>query len=327
MPRVSVIIPAYNRAGFLPEAVGSVLSQTFGDFEVIVVDDGSTDNTPEVIKRFPPEVRCFRQENGGSGSARNLGIEHARGEYLVFLDSDDVLFEDALEKGVACLDCHPEVALCYGQVYSMDINGNVIWWKRLRGEKKSCVRDGKEQIARLVFRGDMQVAAVMVRRRCLDEVGLFDTSRALGEDIDMWLRLCRKFPVAYLAEPLGKYRIHSQSATECKKFEELEKAQTEFVERALHGLESDPSYRRLRRKARFGLYCYLAEEAARAGHRAQGFRYTLQAVRASPTLLLHKDGDLFMLMVARSFLPKWFRWPAKRMLQSVKHRGEKATRT
>ena len=320
MPRVSVIIPAYNRAGFLPDSVGSVLAQTCRDFEVILIDDGSTDNTPEIVKGFPPVVRYYRQENGGISSARNLGVRHARGEYIAFLDSDDTLLENALEKSVACLDRYPEAGFCYGKVYYMDEKGDVMWWRKSRGDKESCLRDGREQIERLIFRGEVQVTGLMARRRCLEEVGLFDTSRIFGEDIDMWLRLCKKFPVGYIAEPLGTYRIHSQSVTENKKLEDLVTTQTEFIEQALRGLEPGPSFRHLRRKAYFGLYCYIAEENARSGHRARALNFALRAVRAYPALLFHKDGALFMFTVARSFLPRWVRRSARRLLLKFKLR-------
>jgi glycosyltransferase involved in cell wall biosynthesis len=146
MPRVSVVIPAYNRAHFLPEVVESALAQTYRDFEVIVIDDGSTDNTPEVASRFPPAVRYYRQENQGLSAVRNKGIELARGEYIIFLDSDDVLLKDALEKSVLFLDQHPEAGFCHGQFCTIDVNGRPMRLRRPRGPKATYIRDGREEI-------------------------------------------------------------------------------------------------------------------------------------------------------------------------------------
>ncbi len=320
MPKVSVIIPTYNRARYLAEAVESVLAQTFRDFEVVIVDDGSTDNTRDIAAKFPAAVRYYHQENEGASSARNAGIERAGGEYLVFLDSDDALLEDALEAGVAFLDRHPGVGFCYGQLYSMDEDGRLLMTRRLRGAKRSCVRTGKEQVERILFRGDITPAAALVRRSCLEEVGGFDTAIPTGQDIDMWLRLSRRFDVGYLARPLAKYRVHDNSITGQKTFRTLELSQTEFVERALAGLESVPYYRSLRKKAYFGLYCYLAGKAARDGFRVTGLRYALKAVRLYPGMLMKGEGLSFLGSVAAGFCPARLRQSTRRLLLSLKLR-------
>ena len=111
---VTVVIPCYNQAHFLTEAIESVLSQSYPNFEVVVVDDGSTDDTSEVAGRYPQKVRLIRQENRGLSGARNTGIGHARGEYVVFLDADDRLLPEALEVGIEQLEAHPECAFVSG---------------------------------------------------------------------------------------------------------------------------------------------------------------------------------------------------------------------
>ena len=109
MPTVSVVIPAYNSASYLAEAVESALGQTFKDLEILVVDDGSTDETQELMRRYGPPVRCLSQENTGVATARNRGIDESRGRYVAFLDADDVWQPDKLEKQLAALpgQCHP----------------------------------------------------------------------------------------------------------------------------------------------------------------------------------------------------------------------------
>src|SRR5215217_8951250 len=111
---VSVIIPCYNQAHFLSEAIQSVLAQSYPHFEIIVVDDGSTDTTSQVASRYP-EVRCIRQNNQGLSGARNSGFAQSKGSYLVFLDADDRLLPGALETGLECLKAHPECAFVSGR--------------------------------------------------------------------------------------------------------------------------------------------------------------------------------------------------------------------
>src|SRR3712207_5573157 len=113
-PLVSVVIPCYKQAHFLGEAIESVLAQSYPHFEVVVVDDGSTDNTSEVAARYPG-VRCVRQDNQGLAAARNSGLAHSKGEYLLFLDADDRLLPHALEVGVERLEAHPECAFVSGR--------------------------------------------------------------------------------------------------------------------------------------------------------------------------------------------------------------------
>ena len=126
MPKVSVVMPAYNYGRFLGEAIQSVLDQTFQDFELIVVDDGSTDNTKEVIGSFTDRrIKYIYQQNRGVSTALNVGISASRGEYIALLDADDIWLPHNLEKGVEVLDEHAEVGFSYGQAYLMDIEGRI----------------------------------------------------------------------------------------------------------------------------------------------------------------------------------------------------------
>lgn len=317
MPRVSVIIPTYNRAHFVREAIESVLRQTYRDFEIIVVDDGSKDNTREVIEGLNnPQIRYIYQENQGVSGAMNTGIMASRAEFITWVASDNVVFEEYLQKCVDFMDQHPEVGFCQIQAYPVDEKGRLMWWKKKRGSKISPVRRGKELVLALLFRGE--VNADIIRRRCFEEVGLFDRSLRLGEDIDMWLRLSLKYAAGSLAEPLAKARIHPKSITGQKKLEELERIQGAFVQRALKTLESEPDYQSIRRKTYFGLYCYLAGEAARGCKRIISLRYIFKALRACPELLFQKDGVSFLISVAGSFVPRWFRKLWKRTLASLR---------
>lgn len=317
MPRVSVIIPTYNRAHFVREAIESVLRQTYRDFEIIVVDDGSKDNTREVIEGLNnPQIRYIYQENQGVSGAMNTGIMASRAELITWVASDNIVFEEYLQKCVDFMEQHPEVGFCQIQAYPVDEKGRLMWWKKKRGSKINPVRSGRELILGLLFRGD--VNADIIRRQCFEEVGLFDRSLRVGEDIDMWLRLSRKYAGGYLSEPLAKARIHPKSITHQKKLEELESSQTAFVQNALQSLEDEPDYRSIRRKAYFSLYCYLAGEAARGGKRIISLRYISRASRACPELLLQKDGVSFLVSVAGAFLPRWSRKLWKQTLAAIR---------
>jgi glycosyltransferase involved in cell wall biosynthesis len=189
MAKVSVIIPAYNYADYLPEAIESVLNQTFDDFELLVVDDGSTDNTREVMRTFvhDPKVRYLYQDNQGLAAARNAGIRNTHGEFVAFLDADDVWLERKLENQVDIMDSKPEVGLVYTDIYFIDGEGKILTdrqWARRR--KKTMFED-------LLFSNVItgSASSSLIRRECLDRVGLFDETFKSLEDLDLWLRIAR----------------------------------------------------------------------------------------------------------------------------------------
>ncbi|MCD6385261.1 glycosyltransferase family 2 protein, partial [Candidatus Sumerlaeota bacterium] len=194
MPRVSVIIPVFNRKEMVKEAISSVLNQTFRDFELIVVDDGSTDGTAEVVKSFN-EVRYIRQEHKGPASARNTGIMNAEGELIAFLDSDDLWLPEKLEKQVSYLDHHKGMMICQTEE---------IWlWKGRRIKPKRKHRKQKGDIFhRAVELCLISPSAVMMRRQLFDQVGLFDETFPAAEDYELWLRVTSLMPVGLIDEEL-----------------------------------------------------------------------------------------------------------------------------
>ena len=205
-PLVTVVIPCYNQAHFLGEAIESVLSQSYKRFEIVVVDDGSTDDTSEVATRYP-RVRCIRQENQGLSGARNTGIGHARGEYLVFLDADDRLLPEALEAGVRELGAHPECAFVSGRCNNIGPDGSP-----LKDPPRLHV-EGDHYLALLRRCYIWPPAVVMFRRWVFEAVGGFDTSLRSSEDYDMYLRIARRFPVCNHKGAIVEYRHHGASMT------------------------------------------------------------------------------------------------------------------
>lgn len=203
MPTVSVILPTYNRVTMLPEAIESVLDQTYHDWELIVIDDGSTDQTPAYLHRVGRAHRCItliRVKHGGVSGARNAGLRVANGRYLAFLDDDDRWMPTKLATQAAYLESHPEVALVYAQAHVVDGGG------RVTGRKPSGAAG--PTFDELVDGNCIPLLTVVVRRQCLEVVGGFDPALYISQDYDLWLRVARQFPIAYLPEPMAVYRVH-----------------------------------------------------------------------------------------------------------------------
>lgn len=202
-PTVSVIIPTYNRAQFLGETIQSVLDQTYTDYEIIIVDDGSTDNTRDVIAQFDtPKLRYIYQENQGVSAARNNGIQQARGEYIAFLDSDDVFLPQRLEKCINYLQQHPSVGLVHTGYIHIDEKNNPI------GEVQIPPVSGHSYRLMLV---EMYMLIPVIRHDVLKNSGGFDTNLRLGEDPDLWTRIARQYEFGVIPECLSKIRIHANN--------------------------------------------------------------------------------------------------------------------
>ncbi len=197
-PTVSVVIPAYNAAWCVRRAIDSVLAQDFRDYELIVVDDGSTDDTPAVLASYGDRIRVLRKSNGGLSSARNAGIDAARGSYVAFLDADDWWLPGKLSRQVAFMRSHPELGFTSTTARVEDPQGRLLnLW--------ACACWQGPFIDHL-FCANADVAgsgsAVMVKRSLFEQIGGFDESLRSLEDIDMWMRLASVSNYGCLDEPL-----------------------------------------------------------------------------------------------------------------------------
>lgn len=192
---VSVIIPTYNRSRMVREAIGSVLDQSFEDFELIVVDDGSSDQTETVVRGFGQRVIYERQENRGVSAARNLGLERARGAFIALLDSDDLWMAEKLETQTRFFRSNPNALICQTEE---------IWIRHGRrvNPKKYHRKQSGDIFAVSLERCMVSPSAVMWRRELLDEVGGFDASLPACEDYDLWLRVSCRHPVHLIPQPL-----------------------------------------------------------------------------------------------------------------------------
>jgi glycosyltransferase involved in cell wall biosynthesis len=238
---VSVIIPTYNYGRFISEAIESVLAQTRAPKEIIVVDDGSTDDTAEVVARFGTKVRYVRQENAGVCAARNRGVGESDADLIAFLDADDVYVPTSLEKQVARFDEADDIGLvhCGLRVFD-DETGETIRYDVIGGED-----DVAENL--LLWDGPVIAGpgAIIVSRRAFEAVNGFDTSMKVGEDWDFCYRVARKFKVRFVSEPLVGYRSHGMAAH--WNVAEMERGMSRFYEKAF--ATDDPEILKLKRPA------------------------------------------------------------------------------
>jgi glycosyltransferase involved in cell wall biosynthesis len=205
---VSIIIPTYNLEAFVMEAVESALRQTFGDREVVVVDDGSTDSTPEVLARYGDGIRVVRQPNAGLAAARNRGAQEARGRWLAFLDADDAWEPQRLDRMFGYLRDHPDVKVVATGALVITARGVPTRRRVLRkspGDRITTV----DLLTR--DKGLINGGGVLIERDRFFQMGGFDPAFPCVEDCDLWLRLSRRAPIAFLNEPLLLYRWHDRN--------------------------------------------------------------------------------------------------------------------
>ena len=294
MPTVSVIVPAYNAMTYLPETIANLLEQTYTDFEVVVVNDCSTDNIEEWVTQISDSrVRLVSQENKGLATARNTGIKASQGEYLAFLDADDLWESTKLAKQVQVLDSHPEVGLVYSWVTYIAQEG------KTTGRTVSYQAEG-DVWRELVQKNLIECGSVpMVRLSCLEKVGLFDEQLSylnVGEDWDMWLRIAARYPFKVIKEPLVYYRQLSGSAS--KNCEQVAKSFRAVIEKAFADapLELLP----LRNKSYGNAYLTLGWKAiqSQAKDFQQGNYWRSQAIRHNPWLFLSKEHFRLSMAIA-----------------------------
>jgi glycosyltransferase involved in cell wall biosynthesis len=246
-PRVSVIIPAYNAARTIEQTLVSVFSQTFREFEVIVVDDGSTDDTPSILARRPDRLRVLRKGNEGRpAAARNLGVKAARGEYLAFLDADDTWHADKLALQVAALDRDPAVGLVYTADATINARGDIV-------SVNPCPPGARGHIYDVLRVHNVMVgSSVVVRREAFDQAGGFDENLTSIENWDLWIRISSRWAIECIDQPLTFYRVHHGNRSASAQL----RRQNIFtvLEKHHDAAERSPEGRRIRREAYFHAY-------------------------------------------------------------------------
>jgi glycosyltransferase involved in cell wall biosynthesis len=274
-PLVSVVMPAYNVAWCIRSAVDSVLAQTCDALELIVVNDGSTDDTGAVLDHYRGRITVIDQDNRGMCAARNAAIRRARGDYIAFLDADDRWLPTKLAKQVSLLESHPEVGFCSTAARVEDEHGKLLnVWK---------CRSGRLQMLETLFAENAAIAggcsAVVARRHLVEQVGMFDESLRGFEDPDLWIRLAAVSGYACIDEPLAVILRREQSVSR-----NVEAMRSSTL-RSMHKNRSLLSHD-LRggfwRNCLAGAYTDYAKPAYREGRIGRAYADTLRALMLAP---------------------------------------------
>ncbi len=209
LPLISVIIPSYNCARYVGQAIDSVLAQTYKNIEIIVVDDGSKDETEKAVKPYVNRVTYIKKQNGGPASARNVGLTKAKGELIGFLDADDLWLPDKLTRQLKVLQENPRVGLVSCSSYQIDLTGKII------GEYKYVNPTDPQQFCRGFFMRNMVGggSSSLVRKECFDKLGGFDETLRGTEDWDMWRRIAMVYDVCFVEDFLIHSRIVPNSVS------------------------------------------------------------------------------------------------------------------
>jgi glycosyltransferase involved in cell wall biosynthesis len=276
MPKsVSVVIPTYNYGRFIGEAIRSVLDQTCPPSEIIVVDDGSTDETPAVVQEFGNAVMYIRQGNAGVCAARNRGVSESRGELISFLDADDTWEPTNLEKQVARFESDDEIDMVHCAMREFDDE---------TGETTRFYMEGAEEGVAdnlLLWEGSLIVgpgSGLTVSRKAFDHVGGFDTRMKVGEDWDFCYRVARLFKIAFVAEPLVNYRKHDAAAH--WDVENMEHGMLLFYEKAF--TTNDPRILKLRRRAYGNFHKVMAGSYLHSGRMGKFFSHAAKSIWMRP---------------------------------------------
>jgi len=209
-PLVSVIIPCYNGEEFIREAIESVISQTYQKWELIVIDDGSTDNSKEIVDKYRTgqRIKCIQHDtNKGIAKASNTGIKLARGDYLAFLDQDDVWLPNKLEVQVNCLKNQQEDIgmICTGMVFTDEKLKPQRIFKGFRDD------DQKELVKNIYLQPTNSASVMMVKKRCFSQLGFFNESLHGWADFEMWMRIASQYKIKYIREAVVKKRMHTEN--------------------------------------------------------------------------------------------------------------------
>ncbi|MBW8010755.1 MAG: glycosyltransferase [Chloroflexi bacterium] len=208
MPRLSIVIPTYNRGHYIFECLQSIWDQGYQDYEILVVDDGSTDNTLEILQPLieNKKVKLLHQTKSGAAAARNKGVINATGELIAFLDSDDIFYPSKLKKQAEYMDQHPSVMILHSNFNKFDDFGNDL------GTKYTSFFSGHIYPEILLYwEMLMATSCVIVRADLFNEIGLFDEDLTSAEDLDLWARIARKYPIHHMPEILAGIRVHPQN--------------------------------------------------------------------------------------------------------------------
>lgn len=272
--RVSVVTPAFNQAAFIRETIDSVLAQDYAAVEYLVIDDGSTDDTPRVLASYGNRVRWRSQPNQGQTATINAGWAEAGGDVVAWLNSDDTLLPGAISTAIGYLDDHPETGIVFGDSLYTDASGKPLWRSHgLEGfDYEQFVVECQNPIAQ---------PSAFVRRDVIRDVGLLDPHYHYFMDWDFWLRAGLRHRIDYIPALLSTYRLHAESKTMASTG--LHAPELEYMYKRFFAQPGGPEWlKRVRPRAMANMYFTLAGYLTRAGRQGDARRSALSAWRADP---------------------------------------------
>lgn len=301
MVDVSVVIATYNRATQVKEAIDSVLAQTAPVREIIVVDDGSRDNTREQLLAYGDKVRPFFQKNGGASAARNLAMREAKGEWIAFLDDDDVWLPNKIERQMEIASANPALGLVYCSDYAVDEQLKILY------TRNAAITNRGDVFERLLIKNFIFTSCVMARRSAVEKAGYMNLDFKFAQDWDLWLKIAAKHPVDFAPEPLVLYR---QSSAGClTKDMKAEDRLREMKEICEQGLKLRRVPQAVARRARFEIESQWASTALVQGQSGHAVPHALRSIWLQPKLM---EG---YRLTAHSLVPSGLRARAKRILK------------
>jgi len=277
MQNVSVILTCYNGARWISQAIKSVLAQTYKDFELLVIDDGSTDSSKEIISTYLSDKRVhyLYQENKGFSAAINKGIKESKGDFIGFVGQDDLWMPNKLEVQIRYFDEHKAVDLVHSNYYSIDSEGKII---KVIEIKIPSFSSKKKLIEYLFINNFIGFETVLVKKRCFDEVGFFDERMTGFSDHDMWLRIAGKFNIAYIDLPLVKKREHELQLSKTR-IEQVLKDEFLMVNKAINHYSF---LKNAERKKLAELYYIWGTTMLQKGRNEKAKQKFLKAIRCRP---------------------------------------------
>ncbi len=278
-PKVSVVIPTYNYARFIGEAVESILAQTYPATEIIVVDDGSTDDTEQVAAKFAGKIIYIKKENGGVCSARNVGIKNATGDFVVFFDADDISHPTKIEKQLAKFAQDSEIGLVHCGAKDLATPENTTGRVHIGGKEGWVADDILLMKPVLIGPG----GTIMVKREVFVAVGIFDENLEIYEDWEFCYRVARKFKIGFVPEVLMEYRVHGNNAH--LNVKKMERSGLLAYEKIFN--TNDEKVLRLRRQCFGNFYKILAGSYLRAGNYPQFVKNLAKSLWLKPSNIKH----------------------------------------
>ncbi|MDE3242947.1 MAG: glycosyltransferase family 2 protein [Nitrospirota bacterium] len=278
MPQVTVVLPVYNGARYIREALDSVFAQTFRDFEVICIDNGSTDETRSILEGYGERIRVLRRENRGPCGGRNEGVRKATAQYIAFLDHDDCWYPRKLEQQVAVLSAEPDAVLVLCNSDRMDAEGRLLQVGATSAERATM---GDSPLGRLMEADQLLSSAILVRRDAFERAGMYDEELRGFEDFDLCARLKREGRFVFLEEPGMCYRVHSASLSHAGKAMVVQ-SRERFLLRMKALYVGDELKQELIRIMLAECYSDWGMHEVKAGRKNEGRRMLLRSLRLNP---------------------------------------------